>query len=205
MRQHQRLQLTEIGMARVNNWQEAEKQLSCRRDMQLEQSETNPTESNEGLAYSEELTRRKEYCKSESDEAYATINKNQEEYDKQLLTLATGFLAVLIAFLKDVVHMDSSICRPLLYLGFGGLGLTIFCVVGSFQLSIYVLEQVREYWQKQYNGECSHPFPDSKSKLVTYANWAGGVFFVLGLLFALIFIAINLAHQATAGGNNTHT
>jgi hypothetical protein len=37
----------------------------------------------------------KEYCKSESNEAYVSICKNQEEYDKQLLALSTGMLAVL--------------------------------------------------------------------------------------------------------------
>jgi hypothetical protein len=138
----------------------------------------------------------KAYCMKESDDTYTAIGKNQEEYDKQLLALSTGLLAVLIAFLKDVVHMDSSIYRPILYLGFASLGITISCVMVSFQISIYVLEQVRVYWKKQYAGETKYPFPDRLSKVVTYSNLAGGVFFIAGVALALIFIVLNLAHQS---------
>jgi hypothetical protein len=141
----------------------------------------------------DEKSKYKEYCKSESDEAYATISKSQEEYDKQLLTLSTGLLAVLIAFIKDVVHLDSSAYRPLLYLGLVSLGLTIVCVIASFQVSIFVLEKVRIHWQEHYNGNTDHEYPDTLARRISYMNWAGGGFFVVGIGFALAFIIVNLA------------
>ena len=114
-----------------------------------------------------EEQRYKEYCKSESDEAYTTITKNQEEYDKQLLTLSTGLLAVIVAFLKDLVHLDVSVYRPLLYLSFASLDLRS-AVSCSFQVSIAVLEQVRVYWKEQLDGNTEYPFPIKLGKVIRY-------------------------------------
>ena len=100
----------------------------------------------------------KKYCKSESDEAYTTITKNQDEYDKQLLTLSTGLLAVLIAFLKDLVHLDTAICKPLLYCGIAGFGLSILFVIVSFQISIFALQRVREYFEQHFSGNIEFNF-----------------------------------------------
>jgi hypothetical protein len=139
------------------------------------------------------------YCEEESNEAYATMVKGQEEYDKQLLILSTGILAVLIAFLKDVVHLDTATYKALLYCGFAGFGLTIILVITSFQVSIYVLELVREYWKQQFKGNTDHPFPDSTAKKVKYTNWAGGVTFVGGVISVFLFITLNLTHQSASG------
>lgn len=139
--------------------------------------------------------RYKEYCKSESDEAYTTITKNQEEYDKQLLTLSTGLLAVIVAFLKDLVHLDVSVYRPLLYLSFASLGLTICCVLVSFQVSIAVLERVRVYWKEQLDGNTEYPFPIKLGTVIRYINWASGFFFITGVALTFLFITINLHYQ----------
>ena len=44
----------------------------------------------------------------EIDDVYQTINENQAECDKQILTLSSGFLAVALAFIKDVVPLKEA-------------------------------------------------------------------------------------------------
>jgi hypothetical protein len=51
----------------------------------------------------------------EIDDAYKEINANQSEYDKQILTLASGFLALTLVFLKDIVPMKIAAHHWLLY------------------------------------------------------------------------------------------
>lgn len=143
----------------------------------------------------------KEYCKTESDEAYLVIIKTQEEYDKQLLTLSTGVLAVLVAFLKDIVHLDSAVIMSTLYGSFACLGGTICLVLASFQVSNSALSAARVYWQKHFEGEYSYPFPDKKGKYVQAINIAAGLLFASGVMLAVIFIIGNLAHQSGTGRN----
>jgi hypothetical protein len=150
----------------------------------------------ENIAKKAEEDTYKEYCRTESDEAYLLICKNQEEYDKQLLTLSTGILAILFAFLKDLVHLDSSIYRPLLYVGLTSLALTIAVVILSYQLSNIALEQVRSHWRKHYNGDYEHPFPEFIGKFVKYINWGAGALFVVGISLAVAFIVVNLSNQS---------
>ena len=121
--------------------------------------------------------------------------RNQEEYDKQLLALSTGLLAVLVAFLKDVVHLDTAVDGPLIYAGLASLGLTIVLVIISFQLSNHALEKVREYYEKRYKG-INEDFPEIWSRRVKYFNWAAGISFVAGVSLTIAFIAINLANQS---------
>ncbi len=145
---------------------------------------------------SEETEKDKQFCKAESDEAYKTILKNQEEYDKQLLTLSTGLLAVVIAFLKDVVHLDSSVYLIFLYLGLLCLGWTICCVISSFQVSIRALESVRDYFKKRYEGNTDYPFPEYLIKRVRTINIVGGISFIAGVALIIFFIITNLVHQS---------
>lgn len=138
----------------------------------------------------------KDYCEKESDNAYDTIAKNQEEYDKQLLTLSTGLLAVLVAFLKDVVHLDSAIDRPLLDFGLSGLGLTVLLVIASFQISIQAHEDLRKYYKSRYeNGEV-RDFESCWASAVRYTNFAAGSAFIAGVALAIGFIIVNLNHQS---------
>jgi len=105
-------------------------------------------------------------------------------------------LAILFAFLKDLVQLDSSIYRPVLYASLTSLAFTVAVVILSFQLSIRALEQVRSYWKEHYDGNYQHLFPDKLGKWVRYINWAAGISFIMGISLAVAFILVNLSHQA---------
>jgi hypothetical protein len=85
-------------------------------------------------------------CNKEIDDIFERIGDDQSEYDKQLLTLSSGFLAVSLAFIKDVVPLKDAEFLCLLYSSFGLLALCIMVVLFSYQFSISGQLKAKEYW-----------------------------------------------------------
>lgn len=102
-------------------------------------------------------------CKRERDDAHKTLNKEQAEFDKQLLALSAGFLGLALAFIKDVVPLPDAIHLWALYAGLVFLGLCVFAVLLSLQFSVTGHFSLREYWEKKQE---YHSAPqDQQSKL----------------------------------------
>jgi hypothetical protein len=136
-------------------------------------------------------------CDKEIDEIHATINKNQEEYDKQLLTLSSGFLLLSLAFVKDIVHTDQAIWRGLLYGSFVTLGFCVLLVLASFQVSIFGHDKAKDYWENRKDGDAKLLFPYGFAKKIRLLNIATGVTFMLGIILCMAFVIINLHREAT--------
>jgi hypothetical protein len=133
----------------------------------------------------------------ESDAAYETVNRDQAEYDKQLLTLSAGFLAVSIAFIKDVVPLKEAEFLPLLYGGFGLLVCCIFLVLSSYQVSIAGNLKAKEYWDSLHTGHLDVKFPNGHVKLVRWLNLSSGIVFFSGVFLFVTFVILNLHHEAS--------
>ncbi|MBS1798946.1 MAG: hypothetical protein JSS95_03890 [Acidobacteria bacterium] len=138
-----------------------------------------------------------EMCDKERDEAFAAMTKNQEEYDKQLLTLSSAFLLLSLAFVKDIVPVDHAIFRGLLYASFIALGCCIALVLLSYQISIFVHDKAKKYWEKQKANE-HVDFPFKMAERVQYLNWANGVIFLIGVALCICFVIINFHMDVTS-------
>jgi hypothetical protein len=135
-------------------------------------------------------------CQKEIDEVFKTINEDQAEYDKQLLTLSSGFLAVSLAFIKDVVPLATAIYLPALYIAFGLFACCILTVLSSFQFSIWGQFKAKRYWENQQAGSIEGKFPFRHAILVIAVNLLSGILFALGVSFLVIFVALNLSKGA---------
>ncbi len=131
------------------------------------------------------LRKEDEYTK-EADAAHEASNRDQAEYDKQILTLSTGLLALLIAFIKDIIPLAHARFRGLLYFSYLLFGLAIVMVLFSFQFSI----------AGNARASSDPVFPYMFARQVTFLNWGCGAIFVLALIFSSIFVAINVQIQA---------
>ena len=141
-----------------------------------------------------------EKCNKERDDAFENINKSQEEYDKQLLTLSTGFIAVMLAFIKDIIPLDKAIRLPLLYLSGSLLVLCVLCVLISFRISIFGHFKVMGYWEARLANKNSD-FPMGSVRLVRIFNEISGPLFLAGVTCCLLFVGINLHHGAQMDRN----
>jgi hypothetical protein len=137
----------------------------------------------------------REACLKERDDAFESIQKSQEEFDKQLLTLSTGLLAVMLAFVKDVVPLNQEIHLPLLYTSGGLLGSCILFVLISFRISIIGHFKAMAYWEAQINGQ-NKKFPFGYTRVVRGFNELSGALFFSGVICCLLFVGLNLNHGA---------
>jgi hypothetical protein len=136
----------------------------------------------------------KEECDDEIDLIHETINKDQAEYDKQLLTLSSAFLVVSLGFIKDVVPLASAVHTWLLYTAYILLVLCIGLVLFSYQYSIHGHCKAKEYWEKIRDGE-EAKFPFSHATQIAIMNRISGVIFAVGALLLSLFVITNIHHQ----------
>jgi hypothetical protein len=143
----------------------------------------------------EQLTIYLQKVDKEIDDAYKEINANQAEYDKQILTLASGFLALTLVFLKDIVPMRIAAHHWLLYTSWGVLTACIICVLFSYQFSISALFGAMDYWGKRVDPNATPEFPAGHAAWVKGINILSGLLFVGGVILAVAFAITNLNRQ----------
>jgi hypothetical protein len=163
----------------------------------MNQSKENITTTPEEPTHSE--------IQKEIDEVYSTINEDQGDYDKQLLTLSSGFLAVSLAFIKDIVPLNDAIYLWFLYLSFILLVLCVFSVLFSYQFSIAGLFKAKEYWDNLLVGKKNATFPYIYAHRIGIINRISGSFFFFGVVSLVLFVILNLNHEATMQNNRSAT
>jgi hypothetical protein len=131
-------------------------------------------------------------CKKEIEDIFKRIGDDQSEYDKQLLTLSSGFLAVSLAFIKDVVPLKDAEFLFLLYSSFVLLALCIILVLFSYQFSISGQLKAHDYWEKRKTG-IDEAFPYLHAVCVMWLNRISGVFFGIGVLLVVFFVVLNIS------------
>lgn len=159
----------------------------------------------------EKLAADLEVCSRERDDAYKSLNEDQAEYDKQLLVLSAGFLALALGFIKDIVPLPEAIHLYALYLSFWLLALCVFVVLGSYQYSIMGNFRVADYWEKksatlvaeaEHRSRLENELGVIQSKIARHAkrikfvNRSSGVLFVTAVIIMVYFVVSNLqAHS----------
>jgi hypothetical protein len=151
----------------------------------------------------------KDKCDRGRDDAFETLNKDQAEYDKQLLALSAAFLGVSLAFVKDVVPLKDAVHLWEFDLALGFLLTCVCLVLGTFQYSIYCHLQLAEFWKKnkelleEKEGAITvselqkrHTLLEGRSDRIKLLNWGSGVLFAVGVIFLLIFVMTNMHREA---------
>jgi hypothetical protein len=154
------------------------------------------------LTKKNEQEKQEEEWIKERDAAFDKTGSDQTEYDKQLLTLSSGFLAVSLAFIKDIVPLASARCLWSLYLSFLLFAVCIMVVLFSYQFSISANVKVKEYYDKKLAGYIDPKFPNLHALLVTWVNRASGIVFALGVCSIVTFVIINLRTEADMAHDN---
>jgi hypothetical protein len=156
--------------------------------------------------------RQRTECTKERDSAYENINRDQAEYDKQLLTLSAGFLVLSLAFIKDVVPLNHAAHLWALYLAFVLIGICVCLVLVSFQYSIHVHIKIGSYWQHRNYVPTGGKQTGRKrfqvglrrlllrikrdGKRIRCLNWWSGGLFIVGVALLVWFVISNISRQA---------
>jgi hypothetical protein len=125
---------------------------------------------------------------------------NSEAYDKAILTLSSGFLALSLTFIKDLVPSNAIKGVGLLYASWIVLALAIIATVLSFRISDAAingqLQQIDRYYHERDERALA------KSKLAHYVDWfnnTSGALFVLGVFLTVVFVIFNFSEAKSMG------
>ena len=151
-------------------------------------------------------------CDKGRDDAFETLNRDQSEYDKQLLALSAGFLGISLAFVKDVVPLKDAVH---LWAFDWALGLLFGCVcfvLGTFQYGIHAHLSLADYWNRmselcdevdearreeiRSGLEERRTILERKPKVIKRLNLIAGALFGVGALFLVIFVIMNVYREA---------
>ena len=128
--------------------------------------------------------------------------KAYEDYDKALLAVSGGALAISIAFVKNIVGHDSYQYSCLLICAWISWTLTILVVLGSFLMSQKALSTAIKELD---TGEEKTKLGGIADKITGLLNVAGGILFFVGVVLMVIFASINLGESNVEATSKTDT
>lgn len=143
-------------------------------------------------------TRRHLYEQTKAELASQQL-ANATTFDNAILTLSSAFLALSVAFIKDVVSpISSAVWLPLLYASWGSFCLAIVAVVGSFMIGQHAYTVLRRGAERYYIKGEQDAFNISvtMSRRIAAANIVHGAFFILGTMLTLAFVLANFSRLA---------
>jgi hypothetical protein len=112
-------------------------------------------------------------------------------FDKYLIMLSAGTLALSITFLKDIAPKPNGVCH--LCTSWAFLAVSLFTIMISFLGSQHAMRRQRRIIdadalrQKRARGQ-----RNVWAIAVTVLNWASVVLFALGVVFMVVFASMNL-------------
>ncbi|MBU8977099.1 MULTISPECIES: hypothetical protein [unclassified Lysobacter] len=136
------------------------------------------------------------------EETFRRQLSNSENFDRSILTYASGALALSLGFLKDFVPLTRAAHAYLLYGSWLLFALCITLTIASYLLAQLALKRHLEiaddYYLKQNTSAWGSP--NTPALLTEIFNWASGSAFCLAVFLTTAFIAIN-AKEASMSFN----
>jgi hypothetical protein len=133
-------------------------------------------------------------CLKYQDGAHASI----QEFDRAILTLSAGLLALSLAFIKDVVPLTAAIDLFLLFWSWGLFGTSILLTLVSFIASQKAFQRSQESayaYYMEHNHEVLSK-PHVSTRVTRYLTSGEGGCFVAALGLTLAFAIINVNHAS---------
>jgi hypothetical protein len=145
----------------------------------------------------DDFEERKRLYERTKDELVAGQRSNAEQFDRSVLTLSSGFLALSASFMKDVVPLATMTTAWLLYTSWmafaSAVALTLLGILYGQRVFKRLIEGAEQYYL-QGNPEAwrlSETLPRGIDRL----NIAVGVVFAAGVFLTVAFVIINVASR----------
>ncbi|SDW64667.1 hypothetical protein SAMN05444410_104202 [Hydrobacter penzbergensis] len=148
--------------------------------------------TNEKSSTIEEAFKQEDIAKYK-DELITILHKSQENFEKQLSYISAGTLALSIGFIKDVIkNIAKAEYKWLLNLGWVLLGATLLinCIshIRAADLHNRTISEIND-------GNYDHERIKKRYEEVSRVNWFTVTTLILGLIFIIIFVTINIYHE----------
>lgn len=137
----------------------------------------------------------------QAEQVKRDIDSGTDSFDKSMLTLSSGALAVSLAFIKDIVPLGTASWIWLLIVSWTAFALCIVTTVVSFLFSIAAHKKHRELLDTMWTTrkrELAELEPSVWNRLVGVCTRAALTLFLVGLASTMIFVVKNVS-SAHAG------
>lgn len=157
------------------------------------QNQSKPRQSADTAVQSARRTRLELYHEHRK-QAWQDIQTSTDQFDRSLLTLSSGALALSVAFIKDLVPLKSAVGLWWLYASWASFIVCIIVTLFSFPISVKALKINLDYVRKYYIEEKEEYFDRRSrwSKAVSWCTILGGAFFLLGIICTMVFVYKNI-------------
>ncbi len=127
-------------------------------------------------------------------QAWQDIQTSTDQFDRSLLTLSSGALALSLAFIKDLVPLKDAVGVYWLYSSWVSFAACILVTLGSFLISVQAQKTHLIYYYKYYieKDEKYLHRQSCWSRTLGWCSVSGAVLFFTGLLCTMIFAYENI-------------
>jgi len=128
------------------------------------------------------------------DDLLARQMKNSESYDRAILSLSSGALALSLSFIKDIVPIGHGHAYALLVVSWVLFGASILLILGSYPTSQWGVNLQLEFAEKYYldNDESYRNRDNCWGHATLILGLLAGASFVAAFICTIIFVTINL-------------
>ncbi|MFW3176907.1 hypothetical protein EX530_20205 [Xanthomonas phaseoli] len=118
---------------------------------------------------------------------------NCENFDKAILTYASGALALSLGFLKDFVPLNKAAASVLLHLSWAAFAACIVVTVASYLISQQAIKRQLKIAERYYIKREENAFsePNLAAHATEWCNIASGVLFCGAVVLTTIFVSLN--------------
>jgi hypothetical protein len=122
---------------------------------------------------------------------YETKSKSQDDFEKYINTIASGGLAITIAFFDKIVDIKLAVFLFWIEIGWGLLVATLLSNLISHYLSIsYSQKTINEINEKKYDVIFSNV--TKRNKWINILNCLSVATLIIGIISIIVFVIINL-------------
>jgi uncharacterized membrane protein YhaH (DUF805 family) len=158
------------------------------------------TDNNNTVQYSSPNSKKKEYRERLLEERKSLVSAlldQSSSYDKWILTLASGALALSLTFIEKIAPHPQTQTIYYLVGAWSSFGLSMLMTLLSFLFSQKACLKNIEIIEKRLNNNNS-PTSNNFTILTNILNWLSMAFFLVGVAFLIVFAVYNVS--SLAGG-----
>ncbi len=123
-------------------------------------------------------------------------SKQEQEklFDRTAIYIATGALALSLAFIQQITEPSEPSYVPIVWLGWSCLVISVLSTLTSFQFSVLAFEQEVKKFDSEFDGEDLSAVEEGGcnwGRAVCVANWTSLGTIILGISLLAVFISAN--------------
>ena len=140
-------------------------------------------------------------------QAWMDQQASTDAFDNNLLTFSSAALGLSIAFIKDIVPLESAEWLKTLYFSWAAFAGCILVTIASFQVAVQAqLAQQKTLSDYYLLGDHSAIERKSRwSRALPICAGIGSVFLLLGIVLTLVFASLNVSHYKESKAWQTTT